>query len=53
MTRIDLPAEARKAGFAADEISLEEFAPKMDVAQMNYAEHFFWKILVGRKNGAQ
>jgi len=53
MTRIDLPAEARKAGFAAEEISLEEFVPKMDVAQMNYTQHFFWKILVGRKNGAQ
>jgi ubiquinone/menaquinone biosynthesis C-methylase UbiE len=52
MTRIDLPAEARKAGFAADEISLEEFVPKMDVAQMNYTQHFFWKILVGHKHGA-
>lgn len=53
MTRINLPAEARKAGFADDEISLEEFVPKMDVAQMNYTQHFFWNILVGRKSGAR
>ena len=52
MTRIDLTAEARKAGFGADEVSLQEFVPKMDVAQMNYTEQFFWKILVARKDGA-
>ncbi len=51
MTRIDLVAEAAKAGFSQDESSLEEFVPKMDVAQMNYTQHFFWKILVGRKAG--
>jgi hypothetical protein len=51
MTRIDLVAEAAKAGFSQDESSLEEFVPKMDVAQMNYTQHFFWKILVGCKAG--
>lgn len=45
MTNIDLAAEAAKGGFAADKIRVEEFAPKLDVAQMNYTEHFFWKIL--------
>ena len=45
MTNIDLAAEAAKGGFAADKIRVDEFAPKLDVAQMNYTEHFFWKIL--------
>jgi len=49
MTRIDLLAEGRRAGFSADELKLEEFAPKLDVAQMNYAENFFWKILAAEK----
>jgi ubiquinone/menaquinone biosynthesis C-methylase UbiE len=45
MTEIDLAAEAVNAGFAAEQVKLEEFAPKMDIAQMNYADNFFWKIL--------
>lgn len=49
MTDLDLRGEAIKAGFAPDEVSVEEFAPSLDVAQMNYTEKFFWKILVGRR----
>lgn len=45
MTNIDLAAEAIKGGFAADRARVDEFVPKLDVAQMNYTEHFFWKIL--------
>ena len=45
MTDIDLQAEAVKGGFLADNTVVDEFAPRMQVAQMNYAEHFFWKIL--------
>jgi ubiquinone/menaquinone biosynthesis C-methylase UbiE len=45
MTNIDLAAEAVKGGFAADKTRVDEFVPKLDVAQMNYTEHFFWKIL--------
>ena len=45
MTNIDLAAEAVKGGFAADRTRVDEFAPKLDVAQMNYTEYFFWKIL--------
>jgi len=26
-----------------------EFIPKLDVAQMNYTEHFFWKILAAHR----
>ena len=49
MTDLDLKAEAVKAGFAADAVLVDEFAPKLDVAQMNYTEHFFWKILAAFK----
>lgn len=45
MTNIDLAAEAVKGGFAADQTRVDEFVPRLDVAQMNYTEHFFWKIL--------
>lgn len=45
MTDIDLAAEAVKGGFAAAQSRVDEFVPKLDVAQMNYTEHFFWKIL--------
>jgi hypothetical protein len=45
MTDIDLKAEAVKAGFPPEAVIADEFAPKLDVAQMNYTEHFFWKIL--------
>ncbi|MDW8258097.1 MAG: hypothetical protein RML32_01485, partial [Gammaproteobacteria bacterium] len=45
MTEVDLAAEAAKGGFELSKISLDEFVPKLDVAQMNYSEHFFWKIL--------
>jgi ubiquinone/menaquinone biosynthesis C-methylase UbiE len=49
MTDLDLKGEAVKAGFDPDAASVEEFAPQLDVAQMNYTEKFFWKILVGRR----
>lgn len=45
MTDIDLKAEATKGGFLPDNTVVDEFVPRMQVAQMNYAEHFFWKIL--------
>ena len=49
MTLIDLKAEALKGGFTPEQARVDEFAPKLDVAQMNYAEHFFWKILAARR----
>ena len=49
MTDLDLKGEAVKAGFDPDAASVEEFAPQLDGAQMNYTEKFFWKILVGRR----
>jgi hypothetical protein len=49
MTLIDLKAEALKGGFTSEQVRVDEFAPKLDVAQMNYAEHFFWKILAARR----
>jgi len=49
MTDLDLKAETIKAGFAADAVLVDEFAPKLDVAQMNYTEHFLWKILAAFK----
>jgi hypothetical protein len=49
MTGIDLAATAAKAGFAPEKIRLEEYVPKMDVSQMNYTEHFFWKVLAAVK----
>ncbi|MBM4191851.1 MAG: methyltransferase domain-containing protein [Gammaproteobacteria bacterium] len=48
MTNIDLTAEALKGGFVADCVTVDEFAPKLDIAQMNYAENFLWKILAAR-----
>jgi ubiquinone/menaquinone biosynthesis C-methylase UbiE len=45
MTNIDLKAEAIKGGFDPDKTRVDEFVPKLDVAQMNYTENFFWKIL--------
>jgi ubiquinone/menaquinone biosynthesis C-methylase UbiE len=49
MTDIDLKAEAVKGGFAAGSTVVDEFVPKLDVAQMNYTEHFFWKILAAER----
>jgi ubiquinone/menaquinone biosynthesis C-methylase UbiE len=49
MTDIDLVAESVKGGFAAADVQVDQFAPKLDVSQMNYTEHFFWKILAGWK----
>ena len=49
MTGIDLKAEAMKGGFPADAVTVDEFIPKLNVAQMNYTEHFFWKILAARR----
>ena len=47
MTDIDLVAEAVKGGYRKDEVKTAEFVPHLDVAQMNYTEHFAWKILEG------
>ncbi len=47
LTNIDLAAEAVKGGFDPAKTQVDEFVPNLDVAQMNYTEHFFWKILVG------
>ena len=47
MTDIDLAAEGVKGGFARTEVKTEDFVPQLDVAQMNYTEHFYWKILEG------
>jgi SAM-dependent methyltransferase len=49
MTDIDLIAEAAKGGFPAADVQVDAFAPQLDVAQMNYAESFFWKILAARR----
>lgn len=49
MTEIDLKAEAIRAGFDTDQVTLDEFSPKLDVSQMNYSEKVFWKILAGRR----
>ena len=49
MTDIDLKAEALKGGFADGNTRTDEFIPHMDVAQMNYTEHFFWKILAATR----
>jgi SAM-dependent methyltransferase len=49
MTGIDLKAEAMKGGFAADDVTVDEFVPKLKVSQMNYTENFFWKILAARR----
>lgn len=49
MTLIDLKAEAVKGQFVPERVVVDEFAPKLDVAQMNYAENFFWKILAARR----
>lgn len=49
MTDIDLAAEAVKGGFDPAKTRVEEFAPGLDVSQMNYAETFFWKILVAER----
>jgi ubiquinone/menaquinone biosynthesis C-methylase UbiE len=49
MTNIDLKSEAVKGGFDAARARVEEFVPRFDVAQMNYTEHFFWKILAAER----
>ncbi len=49
MTDIDLAAEAVKGGFDPAKTRVDEFVPKLDVAQMNYTEHFFWKILAATR----
>lgn len=49
MTDIDLAAEAVKGGFTPAQSRVDEFVPKLDVAQMNYTEHFFWKILAATR----
>jgi ubiquinone/menaquinone biosynthesis C-methylase UbiE len=49
MTDLDLKAVAVKGGFQPDRARVEEFVPKMAVSQMNYTEHFFWKIVVAER----
>ena len=49
MTDIDLHGQAVKAGFDPAAIRVDEYVPKLDVAQMNYTEHFFWKILAATR----
>jgi len=49
MTDLDLKGEGVKAGFAESDLQLADFAPQIEVSQMNYAEHFFWKILAGSR----
>jgi ubiquinone/menaquinone biosynthesis C-methylase UbiE len=49
MTNIDLKAEAVKGGFDPAKTLVDEFVPKLDVAQMNYTENFFWKILAAHR----
>jgi SAM-dependent methyltransferase len=49
MTDIDLAAEAVKGGFDPAKARVDEFVPNLDVAQMNYTEHFFWKILAATR----
>lgn len=50
LTDLDLVGEARKAGFTNDEVAVHEFAPKLDATQMNYTEHFVWKILTAERS---
>ena len=49
MTNIDLKTEAVKGGFDPAQTRVDEFVPNLDVAQMNYTEHFFWKILAAHR----
>ena len=49
MTNIDLAAEAVKGGFDPSQVRVDEFVPKMDVAQMNYTSNFYWKILAATR----
>ena len=49
MTNIDLKDEAVKGGFDPAKTQVDEFVPQLDVAQMNYTEHFFWKILAAHR----
>jgi ubiquinone/menaquinone biosynthesis C-methylase UbiE len=49
MTDLDLKALAVKGGFAADKAAALEYAPGYSVEQTNYAETFFWKILVAER----
>ncbi len=49
MTDIDLKAEALKGGFQAAQVRVDEFVPKLDVAQMNYTANFYWKILAATR----
>jgi len=49
MTNIDLKSEAVKGGFDPAKTRMDEFVPKLDVAQMNYTESFFWNILAAHR----
>jgi SAM-dependent methyltransferase len=49
MTDLDLRGEALKAGFAPDQVRVDQFTPELDDTQKNYGDEFFWNILVGRR----
>jgi hypothetical protein len=49
MTDLDLGGEALKAGFAPDQVRVDQFTPELDDTQKNYGDEFFWNILVGRR----
>lgn len=49
MTDLDLKAVGVKGGFEPDRTELVEYMPPMGREQKNYAEEFFWKILVARR----
>ena len=46
---LDLRGEALKAGFAPDQVRVDQFTPELDDTQKNYGDEFFWNILVGRR----
>jgi len=46
MTDIDLAAEARKAGFVPERVTVDSYAPRMSSEQKSYSDSFAWKILV-------
>ncbi len=50
MTDLDLKGVAVQGGFLPERSRVEEFVPgMMSVSQMNYTEHFYWKVLVGER----
>jgi ubiquinone/menaquinone biosynthesis C-methylase UbiE len=49
MTEIDLRQQAVKAGFSLRQVQVDEYTPRLSVAQMNYTKDFFWKILAATR----